>query len=506
MAKTPTPLDGQPHHGPDPATPGPKGTRAEGNSAIEGAVRAHADQVLRHASKIVGHDAAQDVAQEVFLKLGDSDLQVIHNLGAWLSKSARHASIDEMRKSKRRPALLGSGDKIHEPVSHEKSPPQGSEDREEKERLQRVIDSLTDEQRILLRCRYQEGLALRDIAPVLSLKTQGAVSKRLSEVHGIIEQALTRTCPRPEPGLKGDTGDAVRDAVGGKMSADLSSTLLERSQMLVAALKRSRWLHGKRAETLYATADWYRSHPAFTINPCRMASTLGDLAVSCAPNSAGPLAVLYAMKELFHARLELVHDSPVGIQQLRQLRNEPDLIIVGNSAACFDSVHGLLSQKYSLVMALHHEDSVLLAAGPSMPSQVFLAEETASQESYAFHEAEIRAHCLPSANAISVAPNSMLKVGRSLDTGQGILVWEPIAGTLQNTLDLRRLWTRRHFVSLFAHARLIRDAARLENFIAAYLQTEAYCKEDQSAALKILMRQFSYRQSFGNSAGLLPAG
>src|SRR5438132_12079737 len=62
-------------------------------------LRALYPDVVRVASRIVGEDAAEDVAQETFLRLLATSEP--RRPRAWLAKVARNLAIDEVRRRKR---------------------------------------------------------------------------------------------------------------------------------------------------------------------------------------------------------------------------------------------------------------------------------------------------------------------------------------------------------------------------------------------------------------------
>ena len=96
-----------------PAVPLPAALSAaggRGSAAERGAVRADLEQVFRAAyprvvavaARVLGsRDAAEDVAQEVFVAFGRSAVPAGEALG-WLSVAAAHTALNHLRSGRRR--------------------------------------------------------------------------------------------------------------------------------------------------------------------------------------------------------------------------------------------------------------------------------------------------------------------------------------------------------------------------------------------------------------------
>ncbi|MGZ4122450.1 MAG: RNA polymerase sigma factor SigX [Tumebacillaceae bacterium] len=65
--------------------------------------KAHYPQVVRQIMRITRDQAvAEDLAQEVFLRLHDQDITRIDNIGAWLTQAGTYAAYNHLRGEKRR--------------------------------------------------------------------------------------------------------------------------------------------------------------------------------------------------------------------------------------------------------------------------------------------------------------------------------------------------------------------------------------------------------------------
>lgn len=63
----------------------------------------HYRQVVRQIMRITRDQViAEDLAQEVFLRLYDQDRQTIENIGGWLTQASLYAAYNYLRSEKRR--------------------------------------------------------------------------------------------------------------------------------------------------------------------------------------------------------------------------------------------------------------------------------------------------------------------------------------------------------------------------------------------------------------------
>ena len=133
------------------------------------------------------HDraGAEDVAQEVFLKLHRtlSSLKSQAHISAWLCKVTSHRCIDYARSRRRTISL----EEIPEPDSECKpgDPLMAS-------LLQRAVASLPPKARIVVVLRYQEELEPAEIARVLGWRLN-TVKSQLQRSLALLRQKLGRT-------------------------------------------------------------------------------------------------------------------------------------------------------------------------------------------------------------------------------------------------------------------------------------------------------------------------
>lgn len=134
------------------------------------------------------HSDAQDVSQEVFMKIYQKlDMyKPTYSFGAWVSTITTNACIDYIRKNKKQSVL--SLDKEIEfddssvsltVESKEPTPEQEFLRKEKQELLEQAIDMLDHESRELIILRDVNGLSYNDIADSLGLKL-GTVKSKIS--------------------------------------------------------------------------------------------------------------------------------------------------------------------------------------------------------------------------------------------------------------------------------------------------------------------------------------
>lgn len=160
-------------------------------SAFEGLVERHRGVVVRVAARIVGPDAAEDVAQDAFLR-------AFHRLGqyrgsaafrAWLLQITQNAALNALAWSRRRPAdpvqeapEAPDTDPVRQPVTE-------LERRERQQRLELKLGALRPEYRSLVVLRDLEGLSYGEIAEVLEMPV-GSVKGRLHRARAELIELL----------------------------------------------------------------------------------------------------------------------------------------------------------------------------------------------------------------------------------------------------------------------------------------------------------------------------
>ena len=150
-------------------------------------VREHQSMVFSLAYHFLhDRDQAEEIAQEVFLKLHRhmSDIKSAAHAGFWLRKVAVQRAIDETRRRKRRPQV--ALELVAEPAAHslEHDPMLG-------EVLRRLIATLPEGPRMVMILRYQEDLDPTEIAGMLEMPL-GTVKSHLQRSLALLREKLQR--------------------------------------------------------------------------------------------------------------------------------------------------------------------------------------------------------------------------------------------------------------------------------------------------------------------------
>lgn len=124
--------------------------------------------IRRYAFRLLSdHEAAKDVAQDVFLRLEKRKRQeTIEHERAWAYRTARNLVIDRFRKLGR---LTSSAENVAELPGEATlfNPAVIAEKKEMIEMMQNKMNALPPRQREVLRLKFQEGLKYAEIAEVI---------------------------------------------------------------------------------------------------------------------------------------------------------------------------------------------------------------------------------------------------------------------------------------------------------------------------------------------------
>ncbi len=161
-------------------------------AAWEEIVKQYSRRIYSLAYRFVGtHEAAEDLTQEVFLRiyrtLDQYDPQA-GSLSNWLMRVARNLIIDDWRKRGRTPTEASDTLEAHayHLKSRTESPQRLVERRELSEQIQAAIDKLSPELRTCIILRDLEELSYQEIVDLLKIP-EGTVKSRIN--RGRIELA-----------------------------------------------------------------------------------------------------------------------------------------------------------------------------------------------------------------------------------------------------------------------------------------------------------------------------
>ena len=140
---------------------------------LEKIVRKEQDRLFRFAYMRIGNRAdAEDILQDVFLKLfrSEENLKHINNLEHYLIRSVGNCCRDWQRKKKYN--LLPIEDAGQIPI-----PDEDRQMHEEFLRINKLLESLPDEQQEVVRLKCSDGLKFREIAAILDIPEPTAKSR-----------------------------------------------------------------------------------------------------------------------------------------------------------------------------------------------------------------------------------------------------------------------------------------------------------------------------------------
>ena len=167
----------------------------------------HHRSVFNTAYRLLGNrDTAEDIAQEVFVKLYSSpgNYRPVARFTTWLYRITCNACIDEGRKRRRRPSQIADYALIS--VSDGGSSPEATAEANEMIRtVQSAIASLPEKQRIAVILQRYEGLSYQEIADVLQTSVS-AVESLLFRARESLKVKLAHCSRRHAPSRTAEAG------------------------------------------------------------------------------------------------------------------------------------------------------------------------------------------------------------------------------------------------------------------------------------------------------------
>ncbi|MGC5328670.1 sigma-70 family RNA polymerase sigma factor [Brevibacillus sp. SYSU BS000544] len=131
--------------------------------------RTHYPQVVRYIIRLVKDQAlAEDIAQEVFMKLYATNIREIENISAWLIKTAVHTSYNTLRQEKRR--MLREEKEHSKETANSHSTEETWLQLDEIDSVRQTLHDLNERDRLLLLMKYS-GYDYRELAKAAEVES-----------------------------------------------------------------------------------------------------------------------------------------------------------------------------------------------------------------------------------------------------------------------------------------------------------------------------------------------
>lgn len=165
------------------------------NAAWDLVISRYRRKVFHVAYKFTGkHDEAEDLSQEIFLKVFRSldKFNRDADFGTWLSSVARNYCIDHYRASKREKEVLVEDSLAYDlaPASYG-NPYRALEDEDRRSLMRRGLEQLPDKLREAVFLRDLQGLSYQEMAERLALP-EGTVKSRINRGREELARLLLR--------------------------------------------------------------------------------------------------------------------------------------------------------------------------------------------------------------------------------------------------------------------------------------------------------------------------
>ncbi|MCB1063262.1 MAG: sigma-70 family RNA polymerase sigma factor [Verrucomicrobiae bacterium] len=165
------------------------------DAIVESALREFEGPLTGYVAGLLGGDwdRARDVVQDTFLKLYQQDPGTVQDrLKSWLYTVARNRSIDIIRKDK--PMTITSNEAFETLDDWRPDPSAEAEQKERHAEVLLLVDRLPENQREVIRLKFQSDLSYKEIADIteLSVSNVGFLLhtgiKRLRAMMGVADQ------------------------------------------------------------------------------------------------------------------------------------------------------------------------------------------------------------------------------------------------------------------------------------------------------------------------------
>lgn len=135
---------------------------------ITGALDRYERPLISYAKEITGDlEAAKDAVQETFLRLSRQDIQALEpRLAPWLFLVCRNCALDHVRKILR---FAPNAPMPEEEASGDPSPSESIVKEEDKARIRAAVAKLPEQQRELVRLKFDADLNYREMSEALEI-------------------------------------------------------------------------------------------------------------------------------------------------------------------------------------------------------------------------------------------------------------------------------------------------------------------------------------------------
>ena len=144
--------------------------------SFEKIVSKYQERVFRLCASMVGQSAAEDAAQEIFLKVFVSlrSFKGKSSFSTWLYRVASNHCLNLIRKEKKEKSvsLDSIGDDGGPPQEFSSHEPPIQESLEKKQVVRLTLDQLSPDERLILTLREMEGLSYGELADTLEISLQ----------------------------------------------------------------------------------------------------------------------------------------------------------------------------------------------------------------------------------------------------------------------------------------------------------------------------------------------
>ena len=168
-------------------------------AAFEMLIEAYQKKIFNLAFRMMGnYDDANDLAQEALIRIykSISNFKEQSSLSTWIYRITTNVCLDEIRKKKNRKVLsldeeihVDDGDMQRQIMSDDPLPDELMEKEELRQIIGSAIDSLPEDQKLVITLRDLQGLSYDEIARVLDCPS-GTVKSRINRARFALKNVL----------------------------------------------------------------------------------------------------------------------------------------------------------------------------------------------------------------------------------------------------------------------------------------------------------------------------